>query len=137
MATFIGSISALTFDHTLEDWPTYVEWAEQFMKANTVKDDNRVPPLLALMGSSTYSLLRNPVSPKKPPEMNYSDIVTTLTKHLAPKPLVIAERFRFHKRNQATGEPSLRTLLPSGSWLGIIISENSSMTPSEINLSVV
>lgn len=27
-----------------------------------------------------------------------------LNKHLNPKPLVIAERFRFHKRNQAKGE---------------------------------
>ena len=41
MATFIGSI--LAFDSTLEDWPTYVERAEQFMKANKVKDEDRVP----------------------------------------------------------------------------------------------
>ena len=28
----------------------------------------------------------------------------TLQKHLPPKPLFIAERFRFHKRNQLEGE---------------------------------
>ena len=74
------------------------------MKANKVKDEDRVPTLLTLMGSPTYSLLRNLVAPQKPPEMSYIDIVTTLTKHLAPKPLVFAERFRFYKRNQGAGE---------------------------------
>ena len=102
MATFIGII--LAFDTTLEDWPTYVERAEQFMKANKVKDEDLVPTLLTLMGRPTYSLLRNLVGPQKPPEMCYTDIMTTLTKHLTPKHLVIAERFRFHKRNQGAGE---------------------------------
>ena len=59
---------------------------------------------MTLMGSATYSLLQNLVAPQKPPEMSYTDIVTTLTKHLAPKPLVITERFRFHNRNQGAGE---------------------------------
>lgn len=30
--------------------------------------------------------------------------VQTLAEHFAPKPLVIAERFRFHKRNQEAVE---------------------------------
>ena len=31
-------------------------------------------------------------------------MVETLTKHLAPKPIVVAERFRFNKRDQKEGE---------------------------------
>ena len=32
------------------------------------------------------------------------EIVDVLTKHYEPKTLVIAERFQFHRRNQAVGE---------------------------------
>ena len=99
MASYIGSVGV--FDRSSEDWPTYVERTEQFMMANKVGNDNRVSTLLSLMGSS---LLRNLVAPKKPPELTYDEIVKTLTDHLAPRPLVIAERFRFHRRNQTPGE---------------------------------
>uniref|UniRef100_A0A8C6KTL9 CCHC-type domain-containing protein n=1 Tax=Nothobranchius furzeri TaxID=105023 RepID=A0A8C6KTL9_NOTFU len=36
--------------------------------------------------------------------MEYDDIVGVLQTHFAPKPLVIAERFQFHKRNQGEEE---------------------------------
>ena len=38
---------------------------------------------------------------------NFDEIVSTLQKHLNPKPLEVAERFRFHKRNQQEGESIL------------------------------
>ena len=52
----------------------------------------------------TYSLLRNLTSPNKPSEKDYATLVKLLKDHLSPKPLIIAERFRFHKRNQREGE---------------------------------
>ena len=36
----------------------------------------------------------------KPSSKTYDELVNILTSHLSPKPLVIAERFRFHKRDQ-------------------------------------
>ncbi|XP_060799470.1 uncharacterized protein K02A2.6-like [Neoarius graeffei] len=56
------------------------------------------------MGPKTYGLLRSLVAPVTPGEKSYEDIVTVLKDHFTPKPLVIAERFRFHKRNQGEGE---------------------------------
>lgn len=41
---------------------------------------------------------------KKPGEKSYDELVEILTKHLAPKPLVIAKCNRFHKRDQKEGE---------------------------------
>ena len=42
-------------------------------------------------------------APAKPSSLSLKTIVETLQKHLSLKPLLIAERFRFHKRNQLEG----------------------------------
>ena len=56
------------------------------------------------MGSQTYGLLKSLTSPTKPSTLSFKDIVDILQDHSAPKPLVIVERFRFHKRNQGLDE---------------------------------
>ena len=54
--------------------------------------------------ASTFGLLRALLAPAKPKDKTYEEMGGTLTKHLAPKPIVIAERFRFNKRDQKEGE---------------------------------
>ena len=66
-----------------------------------------MPNMLSLIGSKTYTLLRDLLSPDKPPSKSFQEIVTTLQQHLSPKPLEIAERFHFYKRNQQEGETVL------------------------------
>ncbi|CAB4007397.1 Uncharacterized protein K02A2.6, partial [Paramuricea clavata] len=46
-------------------------------------------------------------SAEKPADKNFDEIVSTLQKHLNPKPLEIAERFRFYKINQQEGQSIL------------------------------
>ena len=103
--TTIGKIES--FDETQEKWETYVERVEQFFLANNIDDDHRVPTLLSLIGGKTYALLRDLLTPEKPATKSFQEIVTTLQQHLSPKPLEIAERFRFYKRNQHEGETVL------------------------------
>ena len=98
----IGKIEA--FDEAKDAWTTYVERVEQFFIANGIKDDKEVPAILSLIGNKTYGLLRNLCAPEKPASKSLKEIVEILQNHLSPKPLVIAERFRFHKRNQLEGE---------------------------------
>ncbi len=98
----IGTIA--TFDSTVEDWGTYVERVELYCEANAIADDKKVAVLLSLMGAKTYGLLRSLLTPEKPADKTFQEIVDILNEHLNPKPLVIAEKFRFHKRNQAKGE---------------------------------
>ena len=98
----IGKIDP--FDNAVEDWHSYIERIEQYFAANDVSDEKRVPCLLSLIGSQTYGLLRSLTAPHKPSEKSYANIVEILSAHLSPKPLVIAERFRFHKRDQREGE---------------------------------
>lgn len=80
-----------------------VERFENFTKANDIDEVKRVPVLLSVMGTKTYNLLHNLNAPAKLGEKMYQEI-TTLTEHFSPKPLIMAEQFRFHKRNQEKRE---------------------------------
>ena len=103
MANFaIGNIGE--FSELTETWKSYMERVKQYFMANEISDDRKVPALLAMMGGKTYSLLRNLASPDDPATKGFDAIVKLLDNHISPKPLVIAERFRFHKRDQKDGE---------------------------------
>ncbi|KAK3769385.1 hypothetical protein RRG08_055103, partial [Elysia crispata] len=56
------------------------------------------------IGAKTYQLLRSLTSPDLPSTKSYDELKVVLNKHLSLQPLEIAERFRFHKRNQREGE---------------------------------
>jgi hypothetical protein len=64
----------------------------------------RVPALSSLIGSKTYTLLRNLTAQVKPSAKAFDEMVEILQRHLSPKPLVIAERFRFYQRHRHDGE---------------------------------
>lgn len=102
MAGIIGNIGP--FEETMEQWSSYTERFEYIVQANEIGEGKMVPTFLTVMGPKTFSLLRCLVQPDKPGIKSYASIVATLTAHFSPKPLVIAERFRFHKRNQEEGE---------------------------------
>ena len=102
MAGVIGSIGP--FDESTEQWSSYTERFGYFVAANEIQDDKLVPIFLSVIGPKTFNLLRSLLQPAKPGNKSFTEIVDTLTKHFSPKPLVIAERFRFHKRNQEEGE---------------------------------
>jgi hypothetical protein len=101
MATPIGVIGVY---EESEEWVSYSERLEQYFEANDIADGKKVPTLLSVIGAKTYSLLRSLTAPQKPSQKTYAQLVAALKEHLSPKPLVIAERFRFHKRDQHAGE---------------------------------
>ena len=105
MAMALAQIGmAEEFDSAADDWTSYLEWLEHYMKANKISNDARKDAFLACIGKQTYALLRALIAPAKPGEKTYKELVAALTEHLAPKPLLIAERYRFHKRDQKEGE---------------------------------
>ena len=99
---FIGHIAA--FHELVEQWATYVERFEHFVTANDIEENKNVVVFLSVVGAKTYGPLRSLMAPEKPGEKTYKDIMDALQGHFSPKPLVIAERFRFHTRNQQEGE---------------------------------
>lgn len=102
MAGVIGSVGP--FDESVEQWSSYTERFGYFVEANGIEDGKKVATFLSVMGPKTFNLLRNLVQPATPGSKTYKEIVDMLTGHFSPKPLIIAERFRFHKRNQEDGE---------------------------------
>ena len=103
MTTFaIGNI--VEFNELTEKWKSYTERVKQHFTADEIPNDKKVPALLAMMGGKTYILLWNLMTPDDPATKGYDDIVKLLNNHLSPEPLVTADRFRFHKRDQKEGE---------------------------------
>ena len=82
----------------------YMERVRLFLEANEVSEAKQVPVFLSCVGSATYGLVRNLLAPAQPKDKSLEEIVDTLKAHYEPKPLVIAERFHFHGRNQGTNE---------------------------------
>ena len=106
MATSSGFVGAPEpFDLSKgADWKLYTQRFEHFVKANKVEDDQKKHLLLALVGAPTYKLLANLAAPTEPGDLSYKDVVDKLDAHFKPKPVIIAERFRFYKRIQESGE---------------------------------
>ena len=82
----------------------YLERAQLYFTANSVPRDKQVAILLSSIGASTYSLLSDLVAPDAPSSKSLAEISTILRGHFESKRVVIAERFHFHKRDQAVGE---------------------------------
>lgn len=64
---------------------------------NRINDNiKKLAVFLMIVGTMIYALLSNLVAPTKPADKSYPKIKAVLRAHLNPKPLIIAERFRFH-----------------------------------------
>ena len=92
------------FDEEKENWVSYMERLEAFFIANQVPDDRKVPVVLTVMGPKTYAILKSLVAPEQPSDRSFAQIRKTLKDHFSPKPLLIAERYRFHCRKQGSTE---------------------------------
>ena len=75
-----------------------------FLVANSIEADKKVPVLLSVIGGKTYALLGSLLAPEKPKDKTFEQLSDVLQKHFEPKPVVIVQRFHFHRRNQALGE---------------------------------
>ena len=97
-----GKISE--FDPEQERISEYLERLHLFFEANDIANAKKVSVLLTVIGSKTYSLLRGQLTPTLSKDKALNDLEKLLKEHFEPKPLMIAERFRFYKRPQAAGE---------------------------------
>ena len=69
-----------------EEWPQYIERLEFFLIANKVTDNAlKRATLLSVIGPRTFKLLRNLITPAKPGDKTYAELVEVLTDHFSPK----------------------------------------------------
>ncbi|KAL6471846.1 hypothetical protein MHYP_G00204960 [Metynnis hypsauchen] len=103
MAAVIGSVAP--FDNATQSWEEYNEMLDCFFEANDIKEpDRRRAVLLSVVGATTYSLLRNLVSPELPKAKTYDQLIAELKKHFNPTPSEIVQRFKFNSRIRKSGE---------------------------------
>uniref|UniRef100_A0A1A8QZH2 Gypsy retrotransposon integrase-like protein 1 n=1 Tax=Nothobranchius rachovii TaxID=451742 RepID=A0A1A8QZH2_9TELE len=102
MAAFIGNLGE--YKEGQEDFESYLERFEQWMIVNEVDDGKQANVFLSVIGAEAYGLLKNLCIPDKPSSLSYDELSGKLTAHYKPKPLIIAERFKFQKRNQQENE---------------------------------
>lgn len=88
-----------------------------FFEINNVLEEKKVPTILTLVGNKMYALLGSIVSLRRPKDLSFAEVVDNLVKHLDPKPIVIAERFKFHKAEQQESESIRESLLDLIIWL--------------------
>ena len=79
------------------------EQFEQYCIANGI-DNDKSAIFCTIMGHNTFLLLRNLLSPVKHKDKNFKEQLSVLKNHFAPKPLIIAERFRFYRQSQEDSE---------------------------------
>ena len=87
-----------------EDFTEYSERFGQFLLANSVGNaDMKRAVFLSTVGAPAYKLLRGLLGAEVTTK-SFDDLVKTLKEHLQPAPNVIAERFKFNKRDRKQGE---------------------------------
>ncbi|XP_049272464.1 uncharacterized protein LOC125758846 [Rhipicephalus sanguineus] len=88
-----------------EDFDSYAERFEHYVRATQVSEDLKVSVFVTAIGKQAYRTLKNLLAPTKPEEKTYAELLQILKGYYSPKPLVIAERFRFNRRSQLKNEP--------------------------------
>ena len=81
------------FDPEHDTLSAFVERLELFLETNEVAVDKHVAVLLSAVGSKTYALLRNLLSPVPPKTKSFRDIVDILKRHF--------DRSRWSSRNDS------------------------------------
>ena len=93
------------FDGEREEWTQYIERLKFFFQANGITDaDKKRAVFLSVVGPASYKLLRNLISPARPDEKTFEELVEVLQNHYSPKPSETLQRYRFKQRSRKPGE---------------------------------
>ena len=107
------------FNSNKDEIENYIERFEATMTVRQVNDDKqKVATFISVMGAELYKLLKNLLSPDKPTEASFQTVTDKLKGHLAPKPLIIAETYKFNCRKQKEGEKVTAVVLEKGRGMG-------------------
>lgn len=94
------------FEESEESFDSYRQRLEQYFAANGLDttQERTKAVFLTVVGKRAHSLLMDLCAPAKPSEKTYAELVGLLEKHYVPETNFIAERCKFHGRNQKENE---------------------------------
>lgn len=102
MTNYIGQLEPFVSGSNFE---SYEDRVRQFLKANKVTDDDmKTSVFISIMGQDNYDILKSLMIPDLPSSKSFEDIMKVLKKHHDPKKNKRAERFKFNKTMQQSGE---------------------------------
>ena len=106
LATRMATLGIIgEFQPSVEDWMQYAERLEFFFAANGITTaEKKRATFLAVVGHTTFKLLRNMLAPNKLGEVTFNEMVKVLSDHYSPKPSEIVSRFKFYNRSKKPGE---------------------------------
>ena len=87
-----------------DDIEEYFERIELFFEVHKIASGKKVAHFLSNIGPKTYTVLKSLTTPTLPAECELRRLKEVLVQHYKPTPLIIAERFAFHKRDQLPEE---------------------------------
>ena len=69
---------------TGEDWIQYIERMEYYFQANKITaGDTKRAVLISSMGGKAYKLMRNLISPAKPNDKSFEELVEVMKKNIS------------------------------------------------------
>ena len=103
MATMFGKLEEFDMA-TGKDWIQYIERMEYYFQANKITEgDTKKAILISVMGEKAYKLMRSLVSPAKPNDKSFGQLVKAMRGHLCPLPSEIVQRHKFNFRIRQDG----------------------------------
>ena len=102
------------FEPDTESISAYLEWLQMIFEANDIAAEK--VSVLLVIGKQKFSLLQNLVAPATPKDKLFDDLIVLLKTHFEPKKLVIAERFKFYRRDQHGGESIMDFVADLRGW---------------------
>lgn len=98
----IGNIEAFVLG---DEFKLYKERLNHFMRLNKINDDKEKIDILASFGEADlFKVIHSLIQPKTVNDFTYVELVVKLEAHFAPKRNIVAESFKFNKRDQKQGE---------------------------------
>lgn len=101
MQSYMGNIEPFVPG---SNFALYKDRVEQFFTANDIADDKRVATFITIMGCEVFEILCSLCVPDLPSKLGYEQIMKFLMDHFEPNRNKRAERYKFHKAIQETGE---------------------------------
>ena len=90
---------------TGKDWIQYIERMEYYFQANKITEgDTKRAVLISIMGEKVYKLMHSLISPAKPNDNTFAQLVEAVRGHLCLPSSEIAQRYKFSSRIWQDGE---------------------------------